>query len=192
MNQPTQRRGRRDQRDGDRRSKGGVQSDGLTDKTIGVDRVAKVVKGGRIFRFAALVVVGDGKGRVGFGRGKAREVPIAVEKATQVARQHLVSISLTPSGTLYYPLESKYGATKVMIRPAPDGTGIIAGSSVRAILELLGVQDAVTKIHGSNNKINVVRAVMNALRSQETPDQIAARRGRTLAQIGHREAVLNG
>lgn len=159
-----------------------TEGDDLLEKLVSVNRVAKVVKGGRQFGFAALTVVGDGKGRVGFGRGKAREVPIAIQKAMESARKNLVEVKLNGS-TLQYPLHGKHGAAKVFMQPASEGTGIIAGGAMRAVFEVLGVQDVLAKCIGTNNPINVVRATVNGLRGMNDPEIIAAKRGKTVDEI---------
>ncbi|MFN2339208.1 MAG: 30S ribosomal protein S5 [Gammaproteobacteria bacterium] len=156
--------------------------DGLHEKLIGINRVAKVVKGGRQFRFSALTVVGDGEGRVGFGRGKAREVPVAIQKAMEDARKNMKTIKLK-EGTLQYPVTSRHGAAKVHMRPASEGTGIIAGGAMRAVLEVVGVRNVLAKCIGSNNPVNVVRATMKGLAAMSSPDDIAAKRGKTVAEI---------
>ena len=158
------------------------QQDTLEEKLVQVNRVAKVVKGGRIFGFTALCVVGDGKGKVGFGRGKAKEVPIAIQKAMENARRNMVDVSLN-SSTLWYPVKAKHGAAKVFMQPAAEGTGIIAGGAMRAVLELVGVQNVLAKCYGSTNPVNVVRATINALRSMESPEEVALRRGKKTAEI---------
>jgi small subunit ribosomal protein S5 len=159
-----------------------VKSDGYQEKLVEVTRTAKVVKGGRVFGFAALVVIGDGKGRVGFGRGKAREVPIAIQKAMDQARKNMVYISLAGK-TIHHEMTSSFGASKVFMKPASEGTGIIAGGAMRAVLEVLGVQNILAKNIGSTNPNNVVRATVKALTSIATPDYIAAKRGKTVAQV---------
>ncbi|MCW8874700.1 MAG: 30S ribosomal protein S5 [Gammaproteobacteria bacterium] len=156
--------------------------DGLHEKLIGINRVAKVVKGGRQFRFSALTVVGDGEGRVGFGRGKAREVPVAIQKAMEDARKNMKTIKLK-EGTLQYPVTSRHGAAKVHMRPASEGTGIIAGGAMRAVLEVVGVRNVLAKCIGSSNPVNVVRATMKGLAAMSSPDDIAAKRGKTVAEI---------
>ena len=158
------------------------QQDALEEKLVQVNRVAKVVKGGRIFGFTALCVVGDGKGKVGFGRGKAKEVPIAIQKAMENARRNMGDVSLNAS-TLCYPVKAKHGAAKVYMQPAAEGTGIIAGGAMRAVLELVGVQNVLAKCYGSTNPVNVVRATINALRSMESPEEVAFRRGKKTAEI---------
>lgn len=146
------------------------------EKLVAVNRVAKVVKGGRRFGFAALTVVGDGQGRVGFGYGKAREVPLAIQKAMEEARGHLHKIPLH-QGTLHYAVHGQHGASRVYLQPASEGTGIIAGGAMRALLEVLGVRNVLAKAMGSRNPINVVRATMAALGALESPHAIAERRG---------------
>ena len=158
------------------------QQDALEEKLVQVNRVAKVVKGGRIFGFTALCVVGDGKGKVGFGRGKAKEVPIAIKKAMEKARRNMVDVSLNAS-TLWYPIKAKHGGAKVYMQPAAEGTGIIAGGAMRAVLELVGVRDVLAKCYGSTNPVNVVRATINALRGMESPEQVITRRGIKIADI---------
>jgi small subunit ribosomal protein S5 len=157
-------------------------SDGLQEKLVAVNRVAKVVKGGRLFGFTALTVVGDGNGRVGFGYGKAREVPNAVSKAMEQARKNLKQVQLK-DGTLFYAMRARHGATRVYMQPASAGTGIIAGGAMRAVLEVAGVKNVLAKSYGSRNPINVVRATMNALTDMRAPQQIAAKRGKTLEEI---------
>jgi small subunit ribosomal protein S5 len=156
--------------------------DGYIEKLVTINRVAKVVKGGRIFGFAALTVVGDGNGRVGFGRGKAREVPVAVQKAMEDARKNMKKVSLK-GGTLQYPLIGNHGAAKVVMLPASEGTGIIAGGPMRAVLEAVGVHDVLAKCIGTNNPINVVRATFNGLTSMATPESVAAKRGKSVSDI---------
>lgn len=154
----------------------------LQEKLVQVNRVAKVVKGGRIFGFTALTVVGDGQGRVGFGRGKAREVPIAIQKAMDAARKNMVDVPLNGS-TLQYPVKANHGASKVYMQPASDGTGIIAGGAMRAVLEVAGVQNVLAKCYGSTNPVNVVRATINGLKAMKSPEDIAAKRGKTVEEI---------
>ena len=158
------------------------EGDDLLEKLVAVNRVAKVVKGGRQFGFAALTVVGDGKGRVGFGRGKAREVPIAIQKAMESARKNMIEVKLNGT-TLQYPLQGEHGAAKVFMQPASDGTGIIAGGAMRAVFEVLGVQNVLAKCIGTNNPINVVRATVQGLRAMNDAETIAAKRGKTVEQI---------
>jgi small subunit ribosomal protein S5 len=157
-------------------------SEDLLEKLVTVNRVAKVVKGGRQFGFTALTVVGDGEGRVGFGYGKAREVPIAIQKAMQSARNNLQKVSLR-NDTLHYAMVGRHGATKVYIQPASEGTGIIAGGAMRAVFECAGVRNVLAKSYGSRNPINVVRATINALYEVQSPERIAAKRGKQVADI---------
>ncbi|MDE2070660.1 MAG: 30S ribosomal protein S5 [Gammaproteobacteria bacterium] len=157
-------------------------SDGLQEKLVAVNRVAKVVKGGRQFGFTALTVVGDGAGKVGFGYGKAREVPNAVSKAMEHARKNLRQVALR-EGTLHYAIRAHHGATRVYMQPASAGTGIIAGGAMRAVLEVAGVRNVLAKSYGSRNPINVVRATLNALSEQHSPQDLAAKRGKTLDEI---------
>ena len=157
------------------------QSDSLVEKFVQVNSVAKVVKGGRIFGFTALTVVGDGNGRVGFGRGKAKEVPIAIQKAMENARRSMVEVELNNT-TLWYPVKAKHGSANVYMQPASEGTGIIAGGAMRAVLELAGVQNVLAKCYGSTNPVNVVRATINALSAMESPDTVSARRGKKVEQ----------
>ena len=164
--------GRRRDRDSDRDR----EDDGLTDKLVTINRVAKVVKGGRRFGFAALVVVGDEKGRVGFGHGKAREVPEAIRKATDAAKRNLTRVALREGRTLHHDIAGRHGAGRVYLRAAPAGTGIIAGGPMRAVFETLGIQDVVAKSIGSSNPYNMVRATFDALKHQDSPRSVAARR----------------
>ncbi len=165
----------------------------LIEKLVHINRVAKVVKGGRRFGFAALVVVGDGKGKAGFGKGKAREVPEAIRKATEEAKKNMVRIPLREGRTLHHDIEGRHGAGKVVIRSAQAGTGIIAGGPMRAVFEALGVQDVVTKSLGSSNPYNMVRGTFDALKKQSSPRMIAAKRGKKVGEIvrsrGGREAA---
>ena len=158
------------------------RGDNLLEKLIGVNRVAKVVKGGRQFGFAALTVVGDGDGRIGMGQGKAREVPVAVQKAMDDARRNLVRVSLK-DGTLHYPVVGRHGAAKVVMKPASEGTGIIAGGAMRAVCEVAGVRNVLAKCIGSSNPINVVRATLKALQSINNPAEMAAKRGKKVEDI---------
>lgn len=155
----------------------------LLEKLVSVNRVAKVVKGGRIFGFAALTVVGDGNGRVGFGRGKAREVPVAIQKAMEKARRNMVSVPLKNSNTLQYPVNARHGAAKVYMQPASEGTGIIAGGPMRAVFECVGVHNVLAKSNGSTNPVNVVMATIKGLQDMNSPEQIAAKRGKTVEEI---------
>lgn len=158
-------------------------NDGLLEKLVAVNRVAKVVKGGRQFGFAALSVVGDGNGKVGMGRGKAREVPMAIQKAMENARRNMELVPLD-KGTLYYALRSNFGAAKVYMQPASEGTGIIAGGAMRAVFEAAGVHNVLAKSIGSTNSINVIRATLKGLRSMSSPEQVAARRGISVEDLG--------
>ena len=162
----------------------------LVEKLVHINRVAKVVKGGRRFGFAALVVVGDGRGRVGFGKGKAREVPEAIRKATEAAKKNMIRVPLREGRTLHHDIKGRHGAGKVLIRTASVGTGIIAGGPMRAVFEALGVQDVVTKSQGSANPYNMVRATFNALTLQASPRQVAAKRGKKVADIVARRGDL--
>ena len=157
-------------------------TDGMREKMIAINRVTKVVKGGRILGFAALTVVGDGNGAVGMGKGKAKEVPVAVQKAMEEARRRMVRVSLK-NGTLHHAVEGSHGATKVFMQPAADGTGIIAGGPMRAVFEVVGVTNILAKCHGSTNPYNLVRATLNALEATSTPSEIAAKRGLTVEQM---------
>ena len=158
-------------------------SDGLIEKLVGVNRVAKTVKGGRIFSFSALTVVGDGEGNVGFGTGKAREVPAAIQKAMEEARRNMRKVNVTNGGSLQYAVTARHGAAKVYMQPASEGTGVIAGGAMRAVLEAAGVHNVLAKCIGSNNPINVVRATMNGLTALSSPEEVAAKRGKTVAEI---------
>ncbi|MBK8452046.1 MAG: 30S ribosomal protein S5 [Thiofilum sp.] len=157
-------------------------ADGLQEKLVHVNRVSKVVKGGRIFSFTALTVVGDGNGRVGFGYGKAREVPAAIQKAMEQARKSMVSIHLN-EGTLQYPVKASHGAATVFMKPASDGTGVIAGGAMRAVLEVAGVKNVLSKCIGSRNAGNVIRATIKGLTDMQHPEMIAAKRGKTVEEI---------
>jgi small subunit ribosomal protein S5 len=154
----------------------------LQEKLVAVNRVAKVVKGGRQFGFTALTVVGDGDGQVGYGYGKARELPLAIQKAMQAARKNMKAIRLHKE-TLQYDLVGRHGATRVFMQPASEGTGIIAGGAMRAVFECAGVRNVLAKSYGSRNKINVVRATLDALTRMRSPEDIAAKRGKTVAEI---------
>ncbi len=160
----------------------------LVDKLVSINRVAKVVKGGRRFGFAALIVVGDTKGRVGFGSGKAREVPEAIRKATEQAKRNIIRVPLREGRTLHHDITGRFGAGRVVLRAAPPGTGIIAGGPMRAVFETLGVQDVVTKSLGSSNPYNMVRATFDGLTKMMSPRQVAAKRGKKVSDIiGGRE-----
>jgi small subunit ribosomal protein S5 len=155
----------------------------FVDKLVHINRVAKVVKGGRRFGFAALVVVGDQRGRVGFGHGKAREVPEAIRKATEAAKRSLIRVPLKDGRTLHHDVYGHHGAGKVIVRPAPAGTGVIAGGPLRAVFEALGVGDVVCKSMGSSNPYNMVRAIFDGLKNQQSPRMVAQRRGRSVTDI---------
>ncbi|MFQ5548309.1 MAG: 30S ribosomal protein S5 [Woeseia sp.] len=157
-------------------------TDDLLEKLVTVNRVAKVVKGGRQFGFTALTVVGDGNGRVGFGYGKAREVPVAIQKAMQSARKNMIKINLT-NETLQYAKKGRHGATRVYMQPASEGTGIIAGGAMRAVFECAGVRNVLAKSYGSRNPINVVRATIGALSEIRSPKEIATKRGKKVKEI---------
>jgi small subunit ribosomal protein S5 len=157
-------------------------NEGLQEKLVQVNRVAKTVKGGRIFQFTALTVVGDGNGKVGFGRGKAREVPIAIQKAMEAARRNMISVELN-GDTIQYPTKGAHGASKVYMQPASQGTGVIAGGAMRAVLEIAGIQNVLSKCYGSTNPVNVVRATFNALKEMTSPEAVAAKRGQSVEDI---------
>lgn len=157
-------------------------TDGIQEKLVEVRRTAKVVKGGRVFGFSALIVAGDGAGKVGFGLGKAREVPIAIQKATEKARRNMISVYLR-GNTLHHPIEASHTSSTVLMLPASEGTGVIAGNAMRAIFEVMGVQNVLSKCIGSSNPINVVRATFKGLKKMETPESVAAKRGKTLKEI---------
>jgi small subunit ribosomal protein S5 len=156
--------------------------EGLQEKLVQVNRVAKVVKGGRIFGFTALTVVGDGNGRVGFGRGKAREVPLAIQKAMEAARRGMIEVELQ-GNTLQYPINARHGASRIYMQPASEGTGIIAGKTMRAVLEVAGVQNVLAKCYGSTNPVNVIRATFEGLKDMRSPESVAEKRGKTLEEI---------
>ena len=157
-------------------------TEGLMEKLVQVNRVAKTVKGGRIFSFTALTVVGDGSGKVGFGRGKAREVPQAIQKAMEAARRNVIEVALDGT-TIQYPVKGAHAASKIYMQPASDGTGVIAGGAMRAVLELAGVQNVLAKCYGSTNPVNVVRATFIALSRMKSPEKVAAKRNKTVEQI---------
>ena len=159
-----------------------ANTEGLQEKLVQVNRVAKVVKGGRIFSFTALTVVGDGNGKVGFGRGKAREVPVAIQKAMESARRNMVQVDIK-GDTIQYAVKANHGASKVYMQPASDGTGVIAGGAMRAVLEIAGVHNVLAKCYGSTNPVNVVRATIKALQSISSPDEVAAKRGKSVEDI---------
>jgi len=181
---PRERRGDRSRDREDRDSS-------LVDKLVHINRVAKVVKGGRRFGFAALVVVGDQKGRVGFGHGKAREVPEAIRKATESAKRGMVRVPLREGRTLHHDVIGHHGAGKVVLRAAPPGTGIIAGGPMRAVFETLGMADVVAKSMGSSNPYNMVRATFDALKHQDSPRSVAARRGIKVSQLQSRRREVD-
>ena len=159
-------------------------SDGLLEKLIAVNRVAKTVKGGRQMSFTALTVVGDGEGKVGFGYGKAREVPVAISKAMERARRQMVNIELN-NGTLWYAIKANHGAARVYMQPASEGTGVIAGGAMRAVLEVVGVKNVLAKAVGSRNPINLVRATLRGLSETHSPAKIAAKRGKKVEELTH-------
>ena len=158
------------------------QANDLQEKLIAVNRVSKTVKGGRIMSFTALTVVGDGNGRVGFGYGKAREVPAAIQKAMEKARRNMVTVALN-EGTLHHPVKGRHSGSKVYMQPAAEGTGVIAGGAMRAVLEVAGVHNVLSKAYGSTNPINVVRATIGALVDVKSPEMVAAKRGLTVEFI---------
>jgi small subunit ribosomal protein S5 len=159
-----------------------VNEEGIQEKLVQVNRVAKVVKGGRIFSFTALTVVGDGNGRVGYGRGKAREVPLAIQKAMEAARRNMVSVDLKGT-TIQYPISARHGASKIFMQPASEGTGVIAGKTMRAVLEVAGVHNVLAKCYGSTNPVNVVRATFKGLQTMRAPESVAEKRGLTVDEI---------
>ena len=164
------------------KAQGDGPEDGLREKMIAVNRVTKVVKGGRILGFAALTVVGDGDGRVGMGKGKSKEVPVAVQKAMEEARRNMTKVSLI-NGTILHTVMGHHGAARVMMTPAPKGTGIIAGGPMRAVFEVMGITDIVAKSHGSSNPYNMVRATFDALNNCTTASEIAAKRGKSVEEL---------
>ena len=176
-------RGGRDGGRGGRGGRGDDDGEELIEKLVHINRVAKVVKGGKRFGFAALVVVGDGKGRVGFGKGKAREVPEAINKATAAAKKKMIRVPLKEGRTLHHDGEGHFGAGRVVVRSAPPGTGIIAGGPMRAVFESLGVADVVTKSVGTSNPYNMIRATFDALTNQSSPKSVAQRRGKKVADL---------
>ena len=164
------------------KTQGDGPEDGMREKMIAVNRVTKVVKGGRILGFAALTVVGDGDGKVGMGKGKSKEVPAAVQKAMEEARRNMTKVSLK-NGSLHHTVFGQHGAARVMMSPAPRGTGIIAGGPMRAVFEVMGITDIVAKSHGSTNPYNMVRATFDALRNSTTPAAVAAKRGKSVEEL---------
>lgn len=179
--------GRNDNRGGGRRNRD-EENDGFIDRLVHINRVAKTVKGGRNMSFAALVIVGDENGRVGFGKGKAREVPEAIRKATEEAKKTMIRVPLREGRTLHHDVQGRHGAGKIMMRAASPGTGVIAGGPMRAVLECLGVQDVVAKSNGTSNPYNMVRATFDGLKRMESPRTVAAKRGKKVAEIVDRRA----
>ena len=165
-----------------RRQQNDERDDGLREKMVSVNRVTKVVKGGRILGFAALTVVGDGDGGVGMGKGKSREVPVAAQKAMDEARRRMTKVNLR-QGSVHHSIIGRHGSARVLIQPAPEGTGVIAGGAMRAVFDVVGVTDIVAKAHGSTNPYNIVRATLNGLQRIRTPAEIAAKRGKTVEEI---------
>lgn len=164
------------------REKEKSNDEGMQEKLVQVNRVAKTVKGGRIFAFTALTVVGDGNGRVGFGRGKAREVPVAIQKAMEAARRNMIQVDLN-GDTIQYALTGRHGGSKVYMQPASQGTGVIAGGAMRSVLEMAGVHNVLAKCYGSTNPVNVVRATFSALEQMDSPEYVAAKRGKSVEEI---------
>lgn len=181
-NQKGGNRPQRGRRDRDRNERGD-RDDELLDKLVHINRVAKVVKGGRRFSFAALVVVGDGKGRVGYGTGKAREVPEAIRKATDQAKRNMIRVPLREGRTLHHDIAGRFGAGRVIMRSAPPGTGVIAGGPMRAVFETMGVQDVVAKSIGTANPHNMIKATFEALRASQSPRAVAGRRSKKVGEI---------
>ena len=185
-----ERDNRRDNRGGnDRRDNRPEETPEFADRLVAINRVSKTVKGGKRFGFAALVVVGDQKGRVGFGKGKAKEVPEAIRKATEQAKRQMIRVQLREGRTLHHDMEGRHGAGKVVMRTAVAGTGIIAGGPMRAVFEMLGLQDVVAKSIGSQNPYNMIRATIDGLKSETSPRQVAARRGKKVAEILNKPAA---
>ena len=172
---------REENRRGNRRER--EEAPEFADRLVAINRVSKTVKGGKRFGFAALVVVGDQKGRVGFGKGKAKEVPEAIRKATEQAKRQMIRVPLREGRTLHHDMEGRHGAGRVVMRTAPTGTGIIAGGPMRAVFEMLGIQDVVAKSIGSQNPYNMIRATLNGLQKESSPRQVAQRRGKKVADI---------
>lgn len=191
MNQPAPQKRERPRGDRPRGGRDREESD-LVERLVGINRVAKTVKGGRNFSFAALVVVGDGKGRVGFGTGKAREVPEAIRKGTDNAKKNMIRVPLREGRTLHHDIEGHFGAGHVVLRSAPAGTGVIAGGPMRAIFESMGVQDVVTKSNGSQNPHNMIKATFDALSRSASPRSVAARRGLKVSDIIARRGDKEG
>jgi small subunit ribosomal protein S5 len=185
-----ERENRRDNRGGnDRRDNRPEETPEFADRLVAINRVSKTVKGGKRFGFAALVVVGDQKGRVGFGKGKAKEVPEAIRKATEQAKRQLIRVPLKDARTLHHDMEGRHGAGKVVMRSAVAGTGIIAGGPMRAVFEMLGLQDVVAKSIGTSNPYNMIRATIDGLKAETSPRQVAARRGKKVAEILNKPAA---
>lgn len=191
MNQPAPQKRERPRGDRPRGGRDREESD-LIERLVGINRVAKTVKGGRNFSFAALVIVGDGKGRVGFGTGKAREVPEAIRKGTDNAKKNMIRVPLREGRTLHHDIEGHFGAGHVLLRSAPAGTGVIAGGPMRAIFESMGVQDVVTKSNGSQNPHNMIKATFDALSRSASPRSVAARRGLKVSDIVGRRGDKEG
>jgi len=191
MNQPAPQKRERPRGDRPRGGRDREESD-LVERLVGINRVAKTVKGGRNFSFAALVIVGDGKGRVGFGTGKAREVPEAIRKGTDNAKKNMIRVPLREGRTLHHDIEGHFGAGHVVLRSAPAGTGVIAGGPMRAIFESMGVQDVVTKSNGSQNPHNMIKATFDALSRSASPRSVAARRGLKVSDIVGRRGDKEG
>ena len=177
-----ERENRRDNR-GNSRDNRPEETPEFADRLVAINRVSKTVKGGKRFGFAALVVVGDQKGRVGFGKGKAKEVPEAIRKATEQAKRQLIRVPLKDARTLHHDMEGRHGAGKVVMRSAVAGTGIIAGGPMRAVFEVMGITDIVAKSHGSTNPYNMVRATFDALRNSTTPSEVASKRGKSVEEL---------
>jgi small subunit ribosomal protein S5 len=185
-----ERENRRDNRGGnDRRDNRPEETPEFADRLVAINRVSKTVKGGKRFGFAALVVVGDQKGRVGFGKGKAKEVPEAIRKATEQAKRQMIRVPLKDARTLHHDMEGRHGAGKVVMRSAVAGTGIIAGGPMRAVFEMLGLQDVVAKSIGSQNPYNMIRATIDGLKQETSPRQVAARRNKKVAEILNKPAA---
>ena len=185
-----ERENRRDNRGGnDRRDNRPEETPEFADRLVAINRVSKTVKGGKRFGFAALVVVGDQKGRVGFGKGKAKEVPEAIRKATEQAKRQMIRVPLKDARTLHHDMEGRHGAGKVVMRSAVAGTGIIAGGPMRAVFEMLGLQDVVAKSIGSRNPYNMIRATIDGLKAETSPRQVAARRNKKVAEILNKPAA---
>jgi small subunit ribosomal protein S5 len=178
-----ERENRREGRREDRRSEAREETPEFADRLVAINRVSKTVKGGKRFGFAALVVVGDQRGRVGFGKGKAKEVPEAIRKATEQAKRSLIRVPLKDSRTLHHDMEGRHGAGKVVMRSAVAGTGIIAGGPMRAVFEMVGIQDVVAKSLGSQNPYNMIRATIDGLKQESSPRSVAQRRGKKVAEI---------